>query len=147
MKCHTRKLLKASLITPWMVLPISALFSLYYLCTWIGKPLPDPAVTLIWPHPFKPWARVMLYSLYGVPTAYAALLLIGIPCYLAARKMNMLSRKTALCAALLASIPAAFVYGGTDHFWKLFAFLILFGIPIACVFAWFMKDGETKNGE
>ena len=78
MKCHTRKLLKASLITPWMVVPISALFSLYYLCTWIGKPLPDPAVTLIWPNPFKPWESVMLYSLYGVSTAYAALLLIGI---------------------------------------------------------------------
>ena len=134
------------MITPWMVVPISVLFSLYYLCTWIGKPLPDPAVTLLWPHPFKPWESVMLYSLYGVPTAYVVMLFVGIPCYLLARKAGILSIKLALCVGVMACIPAALVYSyGTIHvFWPILLFLLLYGLSLALTFAWLMRERKQS---
>ena len=34
MKPHTKRLIIATLITPWVVVPVSALYSLWYLGTW-----------------------------------------------------------------------------------------------------------------
>lgn len=139
MDLPTKRLIKASLITPWVVMPVAALYSLWYLLSWIGKPLPDPSVSLIWPHPFRPWESIFLYSLYGVPTAYLSLLAVGLPCYFIARKLNKLGYSTAIFAAVLACIPAAAFYGGAYSFWVVYRFLILFGVPLALAFTWMVK--------
>lgn len=145
MKRHTKRLIAASLITPWVVIPGTVLYSLWYLATSLGEPLPDPSITLIWPHPFKPWESIFLYSLYGVPTAYASLLLIGLPCYFVARKLNLLSFAAAILAAVLACIPAAVIFGRSGNFWSMFVFLLLFGVPLAVVFTWIMKDKAEQG--
>ena len=131
MKSHTKRLILASLVTPWIVVPVTGLFAAWYFISWIGKPLPDPGVTLIWPHPFKPWETVFLYSLYGVPTAYLSLLLIGLPCYFIARRLALLSFATAICAALLACVPAAAFFGRYYNFWSTYLFLLCFGVPLS----------------
>ena len=105
-----------------------------------GKPLPAPEITLIWPHPFRPWESVLLYSFYGVPTAYVSMVLIGLPFYFFARKLNLLSYSAAILAAVLACLPAAAFFGRSYHFWSMFGFLLLFGVPLSVVFAWIMKD-------
>jgi hypothetical protein len=145
MKSHTKRLITACFITPWVVIPVTALYSLWYLATWLGKPLLDPSGTLIWPHPFKPWESIFLYSLYGIPTAYVSLLLIGLPCYFVARKLNLLSFVSAILAAVLACIPAAVIFGRSYNFWSMFVFLLLFGIPLAVVFTWIMKDKAEQD--
>ena len=136
---HTKRLIIATLITPWVVVPVTALYSLWYMATWLGKTLPDPAVTLLWPHPFKPWESIFILSLYGVPTAYVALLLIGLPCYFFAKGTNYLTYTAAIFTAVLACIPAAAVYGGVYDFWRMFGFLLIFGIPMAIIFAWILN--------
>ncbi len=146
MKRHTKRLIIASLVTPWVVIPMTALYSLWYLATWLGKPLPDPSITLIWPHPFKPWESVFLYSLYGVPTAYVSLILIGLPCYLVAKKLNIFSFSVAIVAAVLACIPAAAFFGSNYNFWSLFGFLLLFGVPLSVVFTRIVKDKAEQGG-
>jgi len=140
MKTHTKRLIFASLVTPWVVVPVTILFALWHLIAWIGKPLPDPGVVMIWPHPFKPWETVLLYSVYGVPTAYISLLIIGLPCYFIAKKMRLLSLATAVCAARLACIPAAAFYGRDYHFWSTYWFLICFGVPLAVTFGLIIKE-------
>lgn len=143
---HTKRLIIATLITPWVVVPVTALYSLWYLATWLGKSLPDPSVTLLWPHPFKPWESIFLFSLYGVPTAYAALLLIGLPCYFFVKNINYLSYTAAIFTAVLACIPAAAFYGRTSHFWPIFGFLLFFGVPMAIIFAWILnKPNKTAH--
>ena len=146
MKHHTKRLIIASLVTPWVVVPVTAVYSLWYLATWLNKPLPDPGVTLIWPHPFKPWESIFLYSVYGVPTAYASLILIGVPCYLVAKKFNLFSFSAAIVAAVLACIPAAAFFGTSHRFWPMFGFLLLFGVPLSVVFTWIMKDKAERGG-
>ena len=144
MKTHTKRLITATLITPWAVIPVTALYSIWYLITWLGKPLPDPAVTLIWPHPFKPWESIFLYSMYGVPTAYVALIFIGLPCYFFAKGVGYLSYTAAILTAVLACIPAAALYGGSDHFWRIFGFLLFFGVPMAIIFTWILNRPNTS---
>lgn len=136
---NTKRLITATLVTPWGVVPVAALYSLWYFATWLGKPLPDPAVTLIWPHPFKPWESILLFSMYGVPTAYVSMLVIGLPCYFLAKKFNVFSLTSAILAAVVACIPAAAIYGRSYHFWSIFGFLLLFGIPMAIIFTWILK--------
>ncbi len=146
MKRHTRKLIIASLETPWVVVPITVIYSLWYLATWLDKPLPDPGVRLIWPHPFKPWESIFLYSLYGIPTAYISLVLIGLPCYFVARKLNLFSFSAAILTAVLACIPAAAFFGSSYNFWSMFGFLLLFGVPLSVVFTQIMKDKAEQDG-
>ena len=145
MKCHTKRLIKATLITPWVAVPVSALYSLWHLVSWLGKPLPDPAITMISPNPFKPWEAILLYSLYGVPTAYVSLLVIGLPCYFFAKKLNALSFLAVIFAAVAACIPAAILYGGSYHFWPMFGLLLTFGVPMAITFAWILKKGNKSS--
>jgi hypothetical protein len=140
MKRHSKKLIIASLVTPWVVVPVTALYSLWYLVSWLGKPLPSPDVTLIFPHPFKPWESIFLYSLYGVPAAYVSLLLIGLPCYFVARRLNRLSFTTTMLAAILTCIPAAAFFGKGSNFWSMYGFLLLFGIPLSVAFTLTMRD-------
>jgi len=146
MTSHTKQLIIATLITPWVVVPVMALYSLWYMATWLGKSLPDPAVTLLWPHPFKPWETIFLFSLYGVPTAYVALLLIGLPCYFFAKCAGYLSYTAAIFTAVLTCIPAAAVYGGVYDFWRIFGFLLFSGVPMAIIFAWILnKPNKTAH--
>ena len=119
---------------------MTVLHSLWHLVRWLGKPLPAPEITLIWPHPFRPWESFLLYSFYGVPTAYVSMVLIGLPFYFFARKLNLLSYSAAILAAVLACLPAAAFFGRSYHFWSMFGFLLLFGVPLSVVFAWIMKD-------
>jgi len=135
MKSHAKRLIVASLVTPWIVVPVTGIFAAWYYISWIGKSLPDPGVTLMWPHPFKPWETVFLYSLYGVPTAYLSLLFIGLPCYFIARKLGLLSFTTAICVGIIACIPAAALFGQYYNFWPTFLLLLCFGIPLSVTFA------------
>ena len=144
MKNHTKRLIIASLVTPWVVVPVTILYSLGLLVAQRGKPLPPPDVTVLFPNPLKPWESIFLYSLYGVPTAYLSLLLIGIPCYLVARKFKLLSLTSAILVAILGCIPAAVFFGRSYDFWSSFwptyGFLLLFGIPMAVAFTLMMKN-------
>lgn len=124
---------------------MTALYSVWYLATWLGRPLPDPSVTLVSPHPFKPWESIFLYSMYGIPTAYISLLLIGLPCYFVAKKLHLLSYAAAILAAVLACIPAAVFFGRSGSFWSMFVFLLLFGIPLALVFTWIMQKPAEQD--
>ena len=126
------------------MVPVTALYSIGHLVSWLGKTLPSPETTQLWPHPFKPWETILFYSIYGVPTAYIVLILIGLPCYLLARKFNLVSYKVAVFAAVIASIPAAVFYGSGSHFWQMLGFLLLFGIPISLVFIRLMKQTTKK---
>ena len=145
MKPHTKRLIIASLVTPWVVVPITVLYSIWYLATWLDKPLPEPGVRLIWPHPFKPWETIFLYSLYGVPTAYVSLALIGLPCYFVARKLNLSSSSAAILTAVLACIHAAAFFGRSYNFWSMFGFLLLFGVPLSIVFMRIVKDKAEQD--
>jgi hypothetical protein len=139
-----KPLIKAILIAPWVVLPVTAVYAAGRLISWLGKPLPDPSVTMLFPHPFKPWETICLYSLYGVPTAYASLLLVGLPAYLVAEKRNQVSVPAALLASVLACIPAALFFGGFHNFWQMLGFLLLNGVPIALVFLWLARRDPER---
>lgn len=144
MKPHTKRLIKATLVAPWSVIAVSTIYALYRMAQWIGKDLPDPGITLIWPDPFKPWEYVALFSLYGIPTAYVLLLVVGLPFYFIAQKLDLLSYVSAVSASILACFPAAFFYGRGYDFTRTFLFLIPYAITISTVFYAFTKE---KTGQ
>lgn len=82
---------------------------------------------------------VFLYVACGLPVAYASLLFVGLPGYLLARWLGMVSYP----AALFTAAGACMIAGGAlgDGTLNALATLILFafGGPIAAVFVWIIR--------
>ena len=141
----TKQLIKASLVSPLLVIPISVLYSIYYSLTWIGKD--RPSNTLMFPDPFRPWESVLLFSLYGVPIAYICMTIIGLPCYFCLRKLKSYKYISCCITAILACIPVAVLYGGSHSFFKFYTFLLLFGIPISLLFTFLVSKQEVQTAQ
>lgn len=116
---------KASLISPLVVVPISLLIAIP-LVIFTGN-LKEAR------------AFVFFYIAFGLPVAYASLLVVGLPGYLLARWLRMVSYPAALITAAVACMIASCPLG--DGTLNVFASLILFafGAPIATVFVWIVR--------
>ena len=68
MTAHAKRVLLAAGIAPWGVVVVSLLWAIWYHATSPGS---TPELVVF---PDKIWEFVLLYSLYGVPTAYLSLI-------------------------------------------------------------------------
>src|ERR1700690_1399669 len=106
MTAHVKRVVIAAAIAPWTVPIVSALWAVWYYAT---SPRSTPQ-TLVFPDPTKPWEFVLLFSFYGIPTAYLSLVFF-VPLYYVARRFKLVSYWSMIAAGLFACFPAALFYG------------------------------------
>ena len=129
----------AAVLAPWSVVVVCVVWSLWNLVASIGHP-PQPNV---FPDPKQPWEFVLIFSLYGVPTAYLSLV-IFLPIYFLLRHFTVASYWTVILAGLLTCLPSAFFYG---VFARTLFFLLPFGAAVALSFLWIVRRGTNTKAE
>jgi hypothetical protein len=114
---------RASIIAPLTVVPMSALLA-----------TGDQALSRFGVNFKSIFEGMLLLSGAGLPCAYAAMLLIGIPGYLVAKRLDQANYPAALLAATLASAIAASLGGIDSGYPPAFGFFMIFAVPIAVCF-------------
>lgn len=93
-------------------LAVIAVCALQAALNWIDNFIePHRFDTPPFPDPSKPLEYILLFSLYGVPTAAASLILIGLPLTWCASRLNLGAPLVVLLLAFLLPLPAAAVWG------------------------------------
>ena len=146
MTAHVKRVLFAAVTAPWTVVIIASLWAIWYFAT-TPRSTPD---NLVFPNPDKPWEFVLLFSIYGIPTAYLSLI-VFLPLYFLARHFGVFSYWTLAAAGLLTCLPAALFYGRPSYtFTRILMFLLPFGVGVASCFWWIVKrraePGAPPNG-
>ena len=140
MTAHTKQLVLAAVIAPWAVVGVASLWSAWYFFT-ATRSTPEH---LVFPDPDRPWEFVLLFSMYGVPTAYLTLLVL-LPLYVVARHFGVVSYLTMGGAGLIMCVPAALYYGRPSYvFWTTLTFLLPFGIAVGICFLWIIRRGSGR---
>jgi hypothetical protein len=122
-------------IAPWAVVIVSSAWAVWYFAT---SPRSTPQ-NLVFPDPDKPWEFVLLFSIYGIPTAYLSLI-VFLPLYYVARHFGAVSYWSIVAAGLLTCLPAALFYGRPSYvFARTLIFLLPFGAVVAICFLWFIR--------
>ncbi len=135
MTAHGKRVLLGAVTAPWAVVIITLLWAVWYFST---SPRSTPH-DLVFPNPDKPWEFVLLFSIYGIPTAYLSLI-VFLPFYYIARHFGAVSYWTAAAAGVLTCLPAALFYGLPAHmFLRILLFLLPFGVGVAICFLWIVR--------
>ena len=133
---HTKRVLLASGLAPWVVVVVAAAWSLYYSTPQQASPGRP-----------KEWEFVFCFTIYGVPTAYLSLV-FGVPVYYLLRHYGLATYWTMSVAGLVLSLPAVLFFGlggwGTLH---MLIFLPPFGLAVALFFLWLVKPRLKKDAE
>jgi uncharacterized membrane protein YhaH (DUF805 family) len=129
----------AALTAPWSVIAVSVLWAVWHFFT-SARSTPE---TVVFPDPDKPWQYVMLFSMYGVPTAYVSLA-IFLPLYLMARRLHAASFPVVIALGILTCLPAAWFFGRTEYaFTRTLLFLVPYGVAAALCFHWIVRRGPA----
>lgn len=112
--------IKASVVAPLVILPISALVAISVLFL-TGKPK-------------EAGDFLLLYLMYGLPIAYGSLLVVGLPAYFIARWLDAVSYPAAMIAAAVACVIAGSAADRGSFNALASLILFAFGGPIAVVF-------------
>jgi hypothetical protein len=129
------------MIAPWAVVIVSSLGAIWHYAT---SPRSTPE-TLVFPDPGKPWEFVLLFSFYGIPTAYLSLI-VFLPFYYMAARLNVVSYWTMIAAGLVTCLPAALFYGRPQYvFARTLVFLLPFGAAVAVCFLWIIRRGAEPG--
>ena len=143
MTAHAKRVEIAALAAPWTVVVVSSLWAIWYFVT---SPRSTPE-NLVFPDPDKPWEFVLLFSMYGVPTAYVSLA-VFLPLYLLARRVKAASYPVVIGLGLLTSLPAAWFYGRPDYVLvRTLVFLMPYGVVAALCFHWIVRRRANVDGE
>src|SRR2546422_397995 len=116
----------AAATAPWAVVIVSSLWSIWFYATSPRSTPQNP----VFPDPDKPSEFVLLFSLYGIPTAYLSLI-VFLPLYYVARHFSVVSYLSILAAGLLTCLPAAVFYGRGYGFIRILVFLLPYGAAVA----------------
>jgi hypothetical protein len=110
---------------------VNSVFAAIY---WLGHSLdPRPAGTLVFPNPNAPWEFVLLFSLYGIPTALVTLALVWLPVRFLLTKMKVWNLTVELITSIIFSIPVMILFDiGKNPF--MISFLAIHGIITARLF-------------
>ena len=133
MKHSSKQYMKGILLAPWAVVVVNCLFSAYFYIESLFED-PTPSGTLVFPDPQKPWEFVLLFSAYGLPTAYIVLLVLFLPAYLLIQKLEKGRNWFILLAALICTIPTIVFYGQPRSALSLAIFLAPHGLAVAYTF-------------
>ena len=128
MRYSIRQLLKAGIIAPLAIVPVSLLCAIWDTISSIGELIdPENDVGL------RPWDWAWLLPLYGIPIAYIVIFAVALPFYRFALKSHRITYPRAVLAAFILCLPIALC----DRFLPLtgtYLSLLPFGIPIAALF-------------
>ena len=139
---HGKRVVLAAVTAPWAVVIVTALWAIWYFATSPGS----TPHNLVFPNPDKPWEFMLLFSIYGIPTAYLSLILF-LPLYYIARHFRAVSYWSIAAAGLLTCVPAALFYGRPAHmFTRMLLFLLPFGLGVAICFFWIVKRRAEPDG-
>jgi hypothetical protein len=140
MESHGEKVMFAAITAPLAVVPTSAAWAVWYYAT-SPRSTPD---ALVFPDPDKPWEFVLLFSMYGMFTAYLSLP-IFVSLYYGIRHFSFISYPAMIVAGLFTCIPAAFFYGRSHDFARILVFLLPFGAAVAALFLWMMRRNAEPS--
>ena len=135
MTTHSKRVALAGALAPWTVVAVSAVWALWEFSS--------PARAAL--QGVRPWEFILLFSIYGVPTAYVSLVLF-LPLYYLARHLGFASYATMVAAGLLTCLPAALFYG--RPYYRLvhsLVFLLPFGAAVATGFLWIVRRGAEPG--
>jgi hypothetical protein len=110
-------------------------FPLYLVAR--SQPRPSPN-TLVYPDPMQPLSyfcdTVLLFSIYGVPTAFLTLVVLWFPSYLLLRRHGWAKPLPLLMLSMVLSIPAVVVFRTIRWGPVVTAFMFLDGIAVGFAF-------------
>ena len=139
MTAHAKRVLRATATAPWAVVIVSLLWGVWHYAT-SPRSTPENLV-----YPDKLWEFLLLYSVYGIPTAYLSLI-VFLPLYYVARHFGAVSYPTVAAAGLLTCLPAALIYGQPSYlFTSTLIFLLPFGAAVATFFLWIVRRGAEPG--
>ena len=133
MKHSSKQYIKGILLAPWTVVVVNCLFSAYFFIESLFEG-PKPSGTLAFPDPQKPWEFILLFSAYGIPTAYIVLLVLFLPAYSLIQKLEKGKNWFILLAALICTILTVIFYGHPRNVLNLAPFLVPHGLAVAYAF-------------
>lgn len=125
---------RAGIIAPLTVVPMSALLA-----------AGDKALSRHSTELKSVFEEVLLLSGAGLLFAYTAMLLIGIPGYMVAKRLGQANYPVTLLAATLASAIAASLGGFDSGYPAAFGFFMIFAVPIALSFTAIVRHSPIAN--
>ena len=123
---------------------VNLVFSLFYYVQQRLGPPPLPN-TMVFPDPTKPFEFVMLFSIYGIPTALITLAIFWLPCFLALRKRGKSSPAAVFLLSVILSLPALLVFQAFRAGPFLVSFLLMHGLAVGFGFVWLSGLGFTTG--
>jgi len=132
---HSKRVVLAASVAPWVVVVVCAAWALWEFS--------NPGRTAL--QGMRPWEFILLYSIYGIPTAYISLA-VFLPMYYLARHFRIASYWNMLAAGLVTCVPAALFYGRPYYvFVRTLLFLLPFGAAVAVCFLWIVRRGAAAS--
>ena len=136
MTLHTKRVALAAALAPLMVVVVCATWALWEFST------PERAAR----QGVRAWEYILIYCMYGIPTAYISLI-VFLPAYYLVRHFRVASYWTMLAAGLVTCVPAALFYARPyyHHFVRILVFLLPFGATIAMSFLWIVRRSAESG--
>ena len=140
-------------ISSLCIIPVTCIQSLIYLFENYNT-VPNPKV-LRFPDPKQPLQYVLLYSMYGVPSAFTSLTLLALPLYAVSKKI-LNNHLFLLIFPFLLPLPASYIFGGNYSFTSVYSFILPHAFVATIMLSYLVKKdlnqaikqmGESPNVE
>jgi hypothetical protein len=132
-----RRLIAGLLLAPLFTVLTNLVMAVPLYLVDRSQPRPPPG-TLVYPDPMHPLSytcdTVLLFSIYGVPTAFLTLVVLWFPSYLLLRRHGWAKPFPLLMLSMALSVPAVFVFRTVRWGPVVTAFMFLHGIAVGLAF-------------
>ena len=140
MRAATRSLLWAAGLSPLAVIPASVPIAVWSAIE-SARESTISTSTLVWEN----LSALAVMSMFGIPTAYVAMLAIGVPAALLARRLNRTWLVAAIIVGGLCGIAIGLVIRGPDSDIRSLAIMLWYGSSVGAAFWLLFRRLEGRS--